>query len=529
LKLLVHSLFYDHASRPIVESMGLPEYSYYFVFKEFLPVLESLGDVVPIEDPATEVDPLYDAALASGESCVLLTFSPPHRTPLGLRCPTMPIFAWEFDTIPNESWLDEAHQDWRYVLARCGRAITHASAVVDSVRREMGVGFPIVPVPAPVWDRFAHIRDRRRTYGALHVHGRVRIDVRSGVVIDTHDPVIAALLPDADELCRIIAEGPEALESEPDDRDGASGSPAQTRQQTRLQVTKRYAGEWYLRVLGGRRPRARSSAVEALPARLAMVEDGATRIEPVNPVARGELQKAGLTPVVEPWELRPHSVELSGVVFTAVFNPYDGRKNWMDMLTAFCTAFRDTPDATLVFKLGHHAYESAMKAMLACMARLPRFQCRVLLIHGFLEGDSFDALIQRSAFAVNASHGEGQCLPLMEFLSSGKLAVSPRHSGMLDYIDEDVGFVVDSWRDPSAWAHDPRFAYRTLRHQIDWESLVAAYRAAYRCATETPDRYCEMSDRAIERMRRHCSREEARRRLLTFLDTEGAPAWQSTA
>src|SRR5690606_31562656 len=182
-------------------------------------------------------------------------------------------------------------------------------------------------------------------------------------------------------------------------------------------------------------------------------------------------------------------------------------------LTAFCSAFRDTPDATLVFKLGHREYLSAVHDMLIWMARMPRFECRVVLLQGYLEGESFEQLIRSTSFVVNAAYGEGQCLPLMECRSCGGPAVAPCHSGMADYMDEQVGVVVNSWEDGTAWCHDPRLAYRTLRHQIDWSSLRDAYQAAYRCIKERPEDYERLSETAIERMRGHCSREVAKQRL----------------
>jgi glycosyltransferase involved in cell wall biosynthesis len=211
---------------------------------------------------------------------------------------------------------------------------------------------------------------------------------------------------------------------------------------------------------------------------------------------------------------------LDGVVFTSVFNPYDGRKNWSDILTAFCTAFRENPNATLLFKLTHNEYRTAMEAMLSCMARLPDFQCRVVILHGYLELDDYNSLVAASDFVVNASHGEGQCLPLMEMLSCGIPAIAPRNSAMLDYIDAEVGFVVDSWLDGTAWPHDPRLAYRTRRHQLDWASLRDAYIAAYRCHTEQPEEYQRLSRNAIERMRRHCSQQAAKDQLLGLLKLE---------
>src|SRR5207253_6814427 len=42
---------------------------------------------------------------------------------------------------------------------------------------------------------------------------------------------------------------------------------------------------------------------------------------------------------------------VDGVVYVSVFNPKDGRKNWHQLITAFCWAFREIDDATLVLKI----------------------------------------------------------------------------------------------------------------------------------------------------------------------------------
>ena len=55
MRILVYS---QTNAATIRTSLGAPEYSYYFVLKEFLPALRELGEVVVISDPATEVDAL---------------------------------------------------------------------------------------------------------------------------------------------------------------------------------------------------------------------------------------------------------------------------------------------------------------------------------------------------------------------------------------------------------------------------------------------------------------------------------------
>src|SRR5207253_569024 len=114
-----------------------------------------LGTVVEITDPDEQVDRLYRECLGRGEECVFLSFSPPHRTPIHYACPTIPVFAWEFSTIPNESWDGEPRNDWRNVLGAAGAAITHSSYTVRAVCDAMGSDYPISAIRAPVWDRFA--------------------------------------------------------------------------------------------------------------------------------------------------------------------------------------------------------------------------------------------------------------------------------------------------------------------------------------------------------------------------------------
>ena len=75
---LVHS---DYNASTIRNSLGMPEYSYYFVLKSYVAVLEELGRVVFLNDPASEADRLFDAARQSGEECAFLCFAPPHRAP----------------------------------------------------------------------------------------------------------------------------------------------------------------------------------------------------------------------------------------------------------------------------------------------------------------------------------------------------------------------------------------------------------------------------------------------------------------
>ncbi|HWX01924.1 glycosyltransferase [Collimonas sp.] len=417
-------IYSETNSGTIASNLGLPEYSYYFVLKEFRPVLEQLGIVVTVTDPAREVDDIYRSAAAHGQSCVFLSFSPPHKTAVGLTCPTIPVFAWEFSTLPNEVWFGEPRHDWRYVFDKVGSAITHSVFTADSVRRAMMPQFPVASIPAPVWDRFSALREKLSI--ARHPDG---VDLLvEGTVIDSRT---ADLSP--------------------------------------YSVPQR------------RFPKPNLVRPPAL--------------------ARRE----------------PAKVHIAGVVYTSVFNPYDGRKNWYDMISAFCWAFRDTADATLVLKLTHHDVRIGIDNVLENVYKLTPFKCRILLIHGYLSDADYEKLVSATTYVLNTSHGEGQCLPLMEFMSCGKPAIAPVNTAMADYIDRDNAFVLDSSTEPSHWPHDPRQAYRTLRYRIDWGTLLAAYKESYRVAKQDPQRYWQMAEHAVQSLQQHCSRAVVKQRLDAFL------------
>ncbi len=421
---------YSETDEERLESrLGRSEYSYYFVLSAFRPVLEQLGTLILVRDPEREVDPIFHAARERGEDCVFLSFSPPHRTPLGLDCPTIPVFAWEFDTIPSETWFGERQQDWRFVLNALGRAITHCEGTVATVRDMLGQDFPIASIPAPVWDRFAPLRYRRP------VAGEGAMLSLTGLVIDSRNFDLSHY-------------------------DHAAWNQA-----------------------------------------------GAIPLPPEAPASRTRTDLA-----------------IEGVAYVSIFNPWDARKNWEDLMGGFCWALREAEDATLILKLTHSRTGKMLSSMLDHLNRHRPFKCRVVIQNGYLDRPDYEALVAATRYAVNTSRGEGQCLPLMEAMAAGRPAVAPRHTGMADYVSADNAFLVGSSAEPGPWPHDPRQARRAMRQRIDLESLVEAYRQSYRTARDEPDLYARMGDHAHEAMRRHCSNATAAERLTELLRQPLRPA-----
>ena len=224
-----------------------------------------------------------------------------------------------------------------------------------------------------------------------------------------------------------------------------------------------------------------------------------------NPASRSERVRSAKRPGAD------------SVLYTTILNPNDGRKNWEDIITAFVYALRDRPGATLLVKIANENLNMFFEDIFTFYMRLHPFKCRVVFIHGYLSDEEYQQLIVNSHFIVNASRGEGQCLPLMEYMSSGVPAIAPRNTAMLDYISVDNAFLVTTSPELTYWPHDPRQVFRTCWHRINWQTLYQAFVDSEAMCRESPGRYRQMADAAIASLQQFCSMDLARGRLREIL------------
>jgi glycosyltransferase involved in cell wall biosynthesis len=221
-------------------------------------------------------------------------------------------------------------------------------------------------------------------------------------------------------------------------------------------------------------------------------------------LARLRVEYPFVAPAAKPGSGVP-GLWVEGCVYVAVLNPEDGRKNWKDILTAFCLTFAEEAHATLIVKVVHTQAQSYVKQLYSLLQRMAPFRCRVLVVHGYIEEVDYRRLLDIADYVVSAARGEGQCLPLMEFMSSGVPAIAPCNSAMRDYHDARSGFVLRSSPEPTFWPQDPRQVFTTLRERIDWSSLAEAFEESFRVRTGEPERYAALSAGAVEAQRRFCS------------------------
>ena len=119
--------------------------------------------------------------------------------------------------------------------------------------------------------------------------------------------------------------------------------------------------------------------------------------------------------------------------------------------------------------------------------QLHPFQCRVTVIHAYMQPDEYAALIEATSNIVNASRGEGQCLPLMGYMPCGIPAIAPDNTAMADYVNGSNSFIVNSSPKRRYWPQDPQQYFTTLWYRPSWESLHEDYLESYRVATQEPD------------------------------------------
>lgn len=406
-------IVHAHTSESSIKSsMGAADYSYYFVLKRYIPVLKTLGTVIQIAVPEQELDEIVRAAKLVRQPCVFLQFSPPHKLYPHFECPSMSVFAWEYTTVPTDSWGGDEWNDWRKGLKHSGAAITHSKMAVSAVKAAMGESFPVVDVAAPLWNTFE--------------------TVKTG---------------DGDALVNLKYDGC-LFDSRQANFDVA---------EKQVEACERF------------------------------------------------ISRAG-----------PQHVDLEGIVYTSVFCPIDGRKNWGDLVSAFCYAFRHEAEATLVLKTIHFDDLEGLQETLPVLCKNTPFKCRIVVIAGFLSSETYESLIQATSYIVNSSYGEGQCLPLMEFMSAGVPAIAPAHSAMADYVSVDSGFPLESSPEWTHWPHDPRILLKTMRFRLNWESLRQAYIDSFKLRQQAGAAYSALQQGAKSSLYDYCSEQQAQEKLRDF-------------
>lgn len=570
MKILIYS---ETTANTVPKNLGRAEYSYYFILEKYLPLLESIGELVFVSDPAREVDRLYDEIRQSGSEAVFLSFTPPHRTARISRCPTVCVMAWEFDRIPDDNWdPEEPWNNWVTAIREIGNVITISDYATQVIKRQVGHRPRVVTIPAPVTHESGSVRGHRSG-----VEERKTLRLTAGIIdsaalnIDTES--VTPRMSDAE----LLGEGQASWDGHAVDWYFSSKSDTAGQYLVGFYAPEDW-GCWSkiahpsiilpwsisgdleltLELLGYGENRGKTVGVVIgdevveleLPPQLQIHKLQFSLQKPANSIHFSGIEAIpapgardhrtlgiGLASLTlrrlddDPETIDADSAEhddniaaetesvldFSGTVYTSVFNPDDGRKNWHDMVTAFCWAFRDDPEKTLVLKMSHHNRGTFLGKLLLLFSRLSPFQCRIIAVHGYLSTEELHDLVKVTDFFVNTSLAEGQCLPLLEFMAEGVPAIAPDHTAMATYINKCNAFVVESSPQPHVWPTDPRNSYRTISNRIDWHSLYQAYLDSAATWQSDSPAYHAMAEEAARAVRQHYSAEKVARDLEEFL------------
>lgn len=528
-------LYADRGATVGPDLLGQEAYSYVIVMRGYRALLRRLGIVHTVDTPQ-RAEAIHDRCLARGETCVLLAFTPPQSAPLGLRCPTVPVIAWEFATVPTGNWSEAPQDDWRLALQESGRALTISAFAATAIRAALGAHYPVLSVPTPVADR-----PRRPPAASLRFDGLAWDSRAQTLSINDPTPPLPARRdragratpPDwgltlslarahAQTLARATIQPapepeplPPAPAADPPQPPPAANAPA-----------RRFGFVRNKRPAAPLPPPPPATAIEPPP--LSLVPEPVPF--PPDPPAFTQPQRArvrppppfSMPPLAPPRHAAPapasaDDIVLDGCVFTTVLSPRDGRKNWRDILTAFTDAFADEPAATLVFKMIGRDPNYWWWDFNQLVRQVRPFRSRIVVLDGFLDDGAYQTLIARTHWVVNASRAEGQCLPLVEFMAAGRPAIAPCQTSMRDYIDPAVAFVVRAAPEFCAFPHDPEAAFGSARYRLDWASLRDAYRDAFRLWRDEPARHAAMGEAAAARIAGYCGDAVLGPRLASFL------------
>jgi glycosyltransferase involved in cell wall biosynthesis len=458
-------------ARDVAGNMGNADYSYTFVLKALAPVLERFGRWQLIANPESSL--LYQArrAEAEGYRPVQLAIQPPPQCYFTPAVPTIVFPFWEFPDLPDRDFAHDTRQNWVRMLRHADLVVTACQFTAEAIERS-GIDRPVAVVPVPLApDRFE---------------------------VPDWDPGWTWNID-----CRYteLARGGRVAAPEP-----AAAGPPPPRKPLWYRAARRAYHSARLfynhRILRWLSPEA---------------------VERLFQLKNKLRKRAKIGPPVLPRA----SLNLSGLVYTSVFNLGDRRKNLGDLLTSFLLAFRDRPDVTLVLKLATNPAREfhELKELRARYGHIGiDHKCRVVVITDFLSDDQMNDLYRATTYYLNTSHAEGACLPLQEALAAGRPVIAPRHTAMLDYIDDRVAFVAASHAEPTIFPQDPEPKFDTVWNRLVWADLRAKLHDSARVAEETPDLYQTMAAAGRGRMRDLFGQEAASEALAMALDRLPASA-----
>jgi len=459
---IVVSSMYTEAET--AERIGREAYSYRFVYRAFAPLLQRWGSTSEVTRPESRLDYALWRARQQNLEPAHLSFLPLHLVYLTQQAPNIAFPFWEFPNIPDKSFGNNPRNNWLRIADRLALILTASSFTRDAFVRA-GVKSPIHVVPVPVASRYFEVPSWER-----------------GQRTTLQTPCYLFPQP----------EMPPAPAPSPWARESSAGL------SLRALLLQGY----------------KSAIKPRLPARLDRYVGVAAGVVRGVRAARAEDVRACVPALPE--------LELAGVVYTSILNPFDPRKNWQDLLSAYLLALGDCEDATLVVKLVV-CPELAVPALNGIVGHYRGMnlahRCKLVFITKYLSDADMAELVRGSTYYVNSARAEGSCLPLQDFLAAGRPGLAPTHTAMADYFDDKLGFPIGSHPEPASWPHAAGEGYTTTWQRIVWQSLHDQFRHSYQVAKQDQSYYQALASNGRGRMMEFAGAENVWPKLAAALDS----------
>lgn len=466
--LLVTSMY---SEGDLARLLGRDAYSYRYVYRAFAPLLNRWGLHREVSGPRDILESAVSDARSQHCQPIHLSFLPLHLMTVVPDVLNVAVPAWEFPDIPSFDLENDPRQNWVRRAEEMDLIITHTQFSRSAFVRA-GVRTPVHVVPVPVPPDFFQVPDWQP---------------KQRIILDCP---------------YYIFPQPAALPRPP--RPWVSSETGHL--PARLGLRQLY-----------------KKCIKAMPQRIGKVMYRSSRaVRAALWSARQVFKEADIRELYPPRS----NLELSGVVYSAILNPFDARKNWQDLLSGYLLALKDREDATLVVKLVVSAdWEAAALAEMFAFYRATgvSHRCKLVFVTAYLSDEQLVALARASTYYVNTSRAEGSCLPLQNFMAAARPALAPPHTGMADSIDEQCGLTLESHPEPASWPQESGGGYRTTWHRLVWQSLHDRLRNSYEMAKSGQGQYRTFAQRARERMHGLASAESVWPRLAAALNTVRSP------
>lgn len=488
--------------------IGDADYSYAFVLNQLAPALEQLGTWRRIDNPESSLLAAAQRASSEGYRPIHLALNPPQNCYFTPAVPTVLLPFWEFPDVPNRNFGLDTRQNWLRMCRHVDGIIVASQEAANSFRSS-GIKQPVSVVPVPLAPSYFEVPpwNPKETWNLTCRHFEMGAEVHPPVTDNIAPPTNTTTATETPSRLAGFRHTVGRWSLAAAQRLFGNERAAKLREYTlrlRAQVPPQQSRlKWGVKFLGHlafdvtraiyKRLFVKWLSPEAI-AQISRVKDRVVRHRPALPL------------------LPATPLSIGGLVYTSIFNLSDRRKNVEDMLSAFLLAFQDRPDVTLVLKLATNPsrefHEVRLFRYIHESLGIPH-RCRLVVITDYLSDEQMVGLTRATTYYLNASRAEGACLPLQEALAAGRPALAPAHTAMSDYMDDKVGFVLETHPEPTYWPHDPQRSFETYWNRLVWSDLHDQLLESAEVALNDRSRYEEMGRTAKARLKEMASCEAA--------------------